>query len=94
MANHRADPWTGYANEAITITDEWTEYWAPVNITADDDLVGIYVELRDTPSLVWFDHFRFYEGEYIEEDMAGLPVKAVQPNSKMVSAWAAIKAAR
>jgi hypothetical protein len=94
IANHRADPWTSYGSKAITITDEWTEFWTPVVMTADDDIVGIYVELRDTPSLVWFDHFRLYEGEYIEEDLEGMPERAVQPHSKLASTWAAVKAPR
>jgi hypothetical protein len=91
VVNHRADPWTSYGSKAITITDEWTEFWTPVNMTADDDIVGIYVELRDTPSLVWFDNFRLYEGEYIELDLEGLPVKAVDPHSKVASTWCSIK---
>lgn len=94
VVNHRADPWTSYGSANITITDEWTEFWTPVNMTADDDIVGIYVELRDTPSLVWFDNFRFYEGEYVETDLEGMVIKAVEPRSKMTSTWAEVKADR
>ena len=90
IVNHRADPWTGYGSKAITITEEWTEFWLEANITANDALVGIYVELRDTVGMTWFDHFRFYEGKYIEEEL-GQEEKAVDPNSKIAATWAKIK---
>ena len=94
IVNHRADPWTSYAFKEITITDEWTEFWVTANMTADDPMVGIYVELRDTEGLTWFDRFRFYEGEYIEEELEGMEGKAVKPFSKMSSTWASVKAGR
>ena len=91
IVNHRADPWTSYGSKNITITEEWTEFWTPVVMTADDSLVGIYVELRDSPGLIWFDRFRLYEGEYIEEDIEGMEKIAVEPRSKVVSTWASVK---
>ena len=94
IVNHRADPWTSYAFKDITITDEWTEFWAPVNVTADDEIGGVYVELRDTVGIVWFDNFRLYEGEYFEEDLEGVKKIAVEPHSKLASTWAGVKAAR
>lgn len=60
-------------------------------MTADDNNVGIYVELRDTEGLVWFDHFRLYEGEYVEEELEGILKIAVEPRSKLLSTWAGIK---
>ena len=93
IVNHRADPWTSYGSKNITITDEWTEFWTPVNVTVDDPIAGIYVELRDTVGRIWFDRFRLYEGEYFEEDEEGMP-KQVEPHSKLASTWAAVKAAR
>ena len=93
--NHRADPWTTYGSKTFTMTDEWTEFWVTFNMSADDNLVGIYVELNDgVKGRVWFDRFRFYEGEYIEEDIEieGGPVRAVDPHSKATSTWAGIKA--
>jgi len=93
--NHRADPWTTYGTAAVTITDEWTEFHATVNISTNDDLVGIYVELRDdTEGMIWFDRFRFYEGDYEPEDLEEAPKIAVKPHSKMASTWAEIKSAR
>ena len=92
--NHRADPWTTYGSSNITITEEWTEFYTTVNITVDDSVVGIYVELRDTEGITWFDRFRFYEGDYEPEDLEEAPDIAVKPHSKMASMWASIKSAR
>jgi hypothetical protein len=92
IVNHRADPWTSYGSKDITITEEWTEFFVPVVMTANDSNVGIYVELRDTVGSVWFDRFRLYEGEYIEEELDELPDRAVEPNSKLTTTWSAVRA--
>ena len=93
--NRRADPWTTYGQKLdCKITDEWTEFWVTFTMPADDNIAGIYVELIDTEGLVWLDHFRLYEGDYIEEDFEGKPDMSVKPYSKMISMWAAIKAVR
>lgn len=91
VCNHRADPWTTYGSANINITDEWKEFHTAVNITVDDELVGIYVKLQDTEGLTWLDRFRFYEGDYEEEDLTEIPKIAVEPHSKVASTWAAIK---
>ena len=90
VVNHRAAPWTGYGSKNIQITDEWTEFWLEANITDNDNIVGIYVEMRDTVGKIWFDHFRFYEGKYIEEALGQKP-KAVEPNNKIAATWAKVK---
>lgn len=95
ITNQRAAPWTSYGSTEITITGEWTEFWTPVDMTVDSDNVGIYVELRDTTGLVWFDRFRLYEGDYVAEDLEEtLEPAAVRPHSKLTSTWASVKAAQ
>jgi hypothetical protein len=91
-AAHREPPWAVYGrNEGIKITNEWTEFWTPVDAWADDDLVGIHVELNDSrEGSVWFDHFRLYEGDYVDE----FPRIAVEPRTKLASTWAAIRNTR
>jgi hypothetical protein len=90
-ACHREPPWTMYCKKNITISDEWTDLWAPVDVFVDDDLVGIYVELRDNREIsIWFDYFRLYEGDYILE----FPRIAVEPRTKLAFTWAAIRSAR
>jgi hypothetical protein len=95
IMNHRADPWTSYGSANIKITDEWQEFWTSANITVDDPIAGIYIELRDTAKVpIWFDHFRLYEGEYFEEEEEGEPKIAVESNGKLIAKWADIKSAR
>ena len=91
VVNHRDVPWTRYGVRSITITDEWTDYWVPVDAFVDDDLVGIYVELKDNREIsIWFDYFRLYEGDYILE----FPRIAVEPRTKLASTWAAFRSTR
>jgi hypothetical protein len=35
----------------------------------NDKIAGVYIEMIDTPGQIWFDHFRLYEGKYIEDDL-------------------------
>ncbi len=90
ISNERAAPWTSYGSQEIEITDQWTEFWVQVEMTVDSTNVGIYVELKDTPApaRIWFDHFRFYVGEYVPEDIGPA---SVEPHRKSTSTWAAIK---
>ena len=91
ISNERAAPWTSYGSQNIEINDQWTEFWVPVEMTVDSANVGIYVELKDTPApaRIWFDHFRFYVGDFVEEDLTG--PASVEPHRKSTSTWAAIK---
>lgn len=95
IVNHRADPWTTYTFKDITIKDQWTEFWSTFVMPNDDNIAGVYVELRDTVGRTWFDRFRLYEGDYFEEDLGGKgKVKSVQPELKAIFKWAAIKSNR
>lgn len=90
IVNHRAAPWTSYLFKEITITEEWKEFWGTFVMPADDNIAGVYIELRDTVGLTWFDHFRLYEGDYFEEDF-GQKEKAVNPYGNLISTWAKVK---
>ncbi|MGQ9609292.1 MAG: carbohydrate binding domain-containing protein [bacterium] len=90
IVNHRADPWTSYLFKEITITEEWKEFWGTFVMPADDNIAGVYIELRDTVGRTWFDHFRLYEGDYFEEDF-GQKEKAVNPYGNLISTWAKVK---
>lgn len=91
ICNERADPWTSYGSQSITITDQWTEFWVPVEMTANSVNVGIYVELKDTPApaKVWFDHFRLYVGDYVEENL--VEPSAVRSPGKLTVSWGQVK---
>jgi len=62
IVNHRQPPWEDYGGKWVTITKDWQEFFASVEITENDDIVGIYIELKDDINgKVWFDAVRFYE---------------------------------
>ncbi len=92
--NHRADPWTTYGFADIMIMpDEWQEHHAEAEIDVDDNIVGVYIELRDTKGMVWIDRVRFYEGEYAVEEGVGEP-QAVDARGKAATAWGVVKRRR
>lgn len=92
IANHRQAPWTSYGSKNITIQKEWEEFWTTVEMTADDNLVGIYVELRDSiKGDVWFDNFRLYEGDYEPDEELGKKNLAVDAQGKLAIAWGQLK---
>lgn len=94
LVNHRADPWTTYGRKEIMIQDgDWEEHWVIADVNAFDDIIGIYMELRDTKGTVWIDRVRFYEGEYLPEDGFG-EAQAVDAQAKLAVSWASLRAAR
>jgi len=83
-----------YGHKAITIQKDWQEFWTPVKMTADDNKVGIYVEMRDNiKGDVWFDAIRLYEGDYEPDPEIGQEPKAVNRRSKLSIAWGQLKVA-
>jgi hypothetical protein len=91
IVNHRAAPWTSYGSANISIKEEWAEYWAPVEMNVNDDLVGVYVELRDVKGKTWVDRVRFYEGKYFAEKGLGEEPKAVRPAGSAATLWARLR---
>ena len=49
------------------------------------------VNMIDIKGSIWFDHFRLYEGDYIEEEFEGKQEKAVEPSIRLTTTWAKIK---
>jgi len=95
IANHRAAPWTAYGSKDITIQQEWTEFWTTVTMPIADNLVGIYVELKDSiKGNIWFDDFRMYEGDYEPDPELGQKPKAVDPQNKLNITWGKLKTVR
>lgn len=94
IANHRADPWTSYTFKDILIEEDWIEFWSTFTMPDNDNMAGIYIELIDTPGQVWFDHFRLYEGKYIEEDLGAKKAKAVDSKNKLAYTWGKVKSVR
>ncbi|MDT8302420.1 MAG: carbohydrate binding domain-containing protein, partial [Sedimentisphaerales bacterium] len=61
-----ADPWEGYGDQVLTITEEWAEYnvTTPV-LDADVDPASVTFHIAFTAGDFWVDGARFYEGDYV-----------------------------
>jgi hypothetical protein len=85
------DTWTG-PSQNFTINEEMTEYHFSPNMTVDSPpQVVIHIRIN-TLGIIWFSHFRVYEGEYEEEDLEGRPKIAVTPMARLATRWGEIKA--
>jgi hypothetical protein len=64
-----ADPWTGYGEQMITITDEWAEYSVTTPVfTEDVDPASFTFHIGSAQGGFWVDNVRFYEGSYVSPD--------------------------
>jgi hypothetical protein len=85
------DTWTGPAT-TINLTDEWQHFvYSPVMTMDSPPQVVIHIQFNFMLEDVWFMHFRVYQGEYVEEDLEGLPPRAVTSRDKLATAWGSIK---
>ena len=86
------DTWTGPSTN-ITITGEWAEYSYSPNMTMGSPpavVIHFGFDLKDTDVLL--DHFRVYEGEYVDEGLVfGEQAYAVHPRAKLATSWAQLK---
>lgn len=84
------DTWTG-PSTTITITDEWTEYhFSPTMTMSSPPAVVIHIAFNNLKEDVWLDHFRVYQGEYVEEEELS-ETEAVEPVGKLTTTWGQIK---
>ena len=61
-----ADPWTGYGEQTITMTDEWQEYSITTPVfTATASSAEITFHVGFAAGEFWMDAIRFYEGDYV-----------------------------
>ncbi len=95
LMNH--DPWTNiFRIENIPVTTEWAvQHHTFVSILEDANAVFLFSFSRSSnlnPLVtMWIDHIRFYEGDFEEEDLLGLPPKAVTFGNKLSGTWGMIK---
>ena len=60
------DPWTGYGEQTLTMTDEWEEYSTTTNvIPADVSPAEIVIHIGFAAAEIWIDGVRWYEGDYV-----------------------------
>ena len=76
---HDGDPWTGYGEQAQTMTEEWQEFsiTTPV-MTEDVNPACITLHIGYAVTDFWIDGVRFYEGDYVEPVFKSF--KARDPN--------------
>lgn len=95
LMNH--DPWTNiFRIESIPVTTEWAvQHHTFVSILEDENAIFLFSFSKSSnlnPLVtMWIDHIRFYEGEFEEEDLLGLPPKAVTFGDKLSGTWGMIK---
>jgi len=64
------DPWTGYGEQMITITEEWAEYSVTTPVmSANVSPAGITFHIGNSAGEFWVDAVRFYEGDYVPPDI-------------------------
>jgi len=61
-----ADPYTGYGEQMMTITDQWAEYSVTTPVFEEDvDPASFTFHIGSAAGGFWVDNVRFYEGEYV-----------------------------
>jgi hypothetical protein len=61
-----ADPWTGYGEQMMTITDTWAEYSVTTPVfTENVDPASFTFHIGSAVGGFWVDGVRFYEGDYV-----------------------------
>ncbi len=61
-----ADPWTGYGDQQVTITDTWAEYHVTTPVFESDVTpTSITLHIQYEPGEFWIDDAKFYEGQYV-----------------------------
>jgi hypothetical protein len=63
---HAADPWEGYGEQVITITDQWVEYSVTTPVfNTDVSPANMTFHVGFAAAEFWVDNVRFYEGDYV-----------------------------
>ncbi len=62
---HGADPWTGYSETQVTMTDTWAEYSVTTPVfTEDVSPADLALHIGFAKAEFWVDAIRWYEGDY------------------------------
>ncbi len=60
------DPWTGYGDQMVTITEEWAEYHVTTPVlTADVNPAQISIHVQQQAGEFWLDYAQLYVGDYV-----------------------------
>jgi len=86
------DTWVGPSHTFNNlVTEEWQEFHFTTAMTmGSPPQVVLHITFVGTTDDIWFDHFRVYVGEYVEEDL-GQPKISVMPMGRLATVWGQIK---
>jgi serine/threonine protein kinase/WD40 repeat protein len=60
------EPWTGYGDKIITITDTWAEYHVTTPVFTENVIPASFTfHIGHAPGGFWIDDVKFYEGDYV-----------------------------
>ncbi len=63
---HAADPWEGYGEQQVTITDKWVEYHVTTPVFPSDvSPTSLTFHIGFQAQEFWVDNIKFYEGDYV-----------------------------
>ncbi|MFC1604660.1 PA14 domain-containing protein, partial [Planctomycetota bacterium] len=66
------DPWTGYAEQSFTMTEEWTEFSITTPVFTENVSPAICTfHIGFAAAEFWIDGVRFFEGDYVPPDLRG-----------------------
>jgi hypothetical protein len=87
------DPYTGYGDRAVTITDEWVEYSVTTPVfSANVDPAQFTYHIAYTAGDFWVDGVRFYEGDYVEPAFSSFKARKPSPEdgATLPATWASL----
>lgn len=80
IAELEVTPWTKYASETITMTEEWEEYSVTTSVLSQRvDPGAITFHIAFAPGDFWIDGVRFYEGDYVSPSPGPAPPAEASP---------------
>ena len=63
-----ADPWTGYNEAIVTVTDTWQEFHTTTDVLTDAVTpFSPTFHMGFAPGDFWIDNVKVYEGDYVPD---------------------------
>jgi len=78
-----ADPWTGYGDKVMTMTEQWQEYYITTPAMPDNiNPATVTFHIAFDVGEFFVDNIQFYVGDYVPGN-----VSAVKSNDKLATTW-------
>ncbi|HUT47516.1 MAG TPA: carbohydrate binding domain-containing protein, partial [Sedimentisphaerales bacterium] len=88
-----ADPWTGYSDTTMTMTEEWQEFSLTTAVLSENvDPGSITFHIQFAAGDFWIDGVRWYEGDYVEPSFSSFTVREPNPADGAIhpETWASL----